>query len=72
MAGYYDVILGLIPLSLAGITGALVTAGFGLTTAVPLASLVALVLLGHAMFINGPVDGSAGSEAAQDQPFSAD
>jgi len=72
MAGYYDVILGLIPLSLAGITGALVAAGFGLTTAVLLASLVALVLAGHAIFVNAPVDESAGSEATENNTISAD
>jgi len=43
MTGYYDIVLGLIPLALAGITGVLVLAGFALTTAIPLASVVAVV-----------------------------
>lgn len=56
MTGYYDVVLGLIPLALAGITGVLVFAGFALTTAIPLASIVAVGLIGHAMFVRTPVD----------------
>ena len=56
MTGYYDVVLGLIPLALATITAALTFAGFALTTAVPLASLVAVGLIGHAMFVRAPVD----------------
>lgn len=60
MTGYYDLVLGLIPLVLAGITGALTVAGFGLTTAVPLASIAAVALIGHAMFVRGPVDATPG------------
>lgn len=56
MTGYYDIVLGLIPLALAGITGALMLAGFSLTTAIPLASIVAVGLIGHAMFVRTPVD----------------
>lgn len=72
MTGYYDLVLGLIPLALTGITGVLSVMGFGLTTAVPLASLVSLGLVGHAMFINAPVDSSAESPARQDSTMSAD
>ena len=56
MTGYYDVVLGLIPVALLGITTALVVVGVGLTTAVPLAALVASALMGHAMFVNGPME----------------
>ena len=56
MTGYYDVVLGLIPLALLGIAGTLTVAGFELTTAVPLAAVVAVGLIGHALFVNGPVD----------------
>lgn len=56
MTGYYDIVLGLIPLTLAGIAGALTVLGFSLTTAVPLASIVAVALIGHAMFVRAPVD----------------
>ena len=56
MTGYYDIVLGLIPLTLAGIAGTLSVVGFSLTTAVPLASIVAVALIGHAMFVRAPVD----------------
>lgn len=54
MAGYYDIVLGLIPLALGGIAAALTLAGIGLTVAVPIAALVAVGLIGHGMFVNAP------------------
>lgn len=54
MTGYYDVVLGLIPLTLAGITGTLAFAGLGLTVAVTVGALVAVLVMGHAMFVRGP------------------
>jgi len=73
MTGYYDIVLGLIPLAMAGITGVLYLAGFALTTAIPLASIVAVGLIGHAMFVRAPVDptppeSSAQSESVQPDP----
>lgn len=56
MTGYYDIVLGLIPLALVGITASLLGFGLELTTAVPAASLVAVGLIGHAMFVRAPVD----------------
>ncbi|MBV0923332.1 hypothetical protein KTS45_03895 [Halomicroarcula limicola] len=56
MTGYYDIVLGLIPLAMAGITGVLSISGFALTTAIPMASVVAVGLIGHAMFVRAPVD----------------
>lgn len=56
MTGYYDVVLGLIPLALSGITGVLLLGGFALTTAILLGSVVAVGLIGHAMFVRAPVD----------------
>ncbi|PSP82992.1 hypothetical protein BRC83_08125 [Halobacteriales archaeon QS_1_68_17] len=69
MAGYYDLILGLIPLTLAGITGTALVGGLALTTAVQVASLAAVALVAHAMFVRAPVEdvpatASAGSNAA--------
>ncbi|MFB6096381.1 MAG: hypothetical protein ABEJ74_03220 [Haloferacaceae archaeon] len=58
MTGYYDYVLGFIPAALLGITTTLMLAGISLTTAVPLASTVAVAAMGHAMFVNGPVDRS--------------
>ena len=56
MMGYYDYVLGLIPLTLLGLTGLLVLSGMGVTTAVPLGAGVSGLVVGHALFINGPVD----------------
>lgn len=63
MPGYYDLVLGLIPLSLAGISGVLVATGMALTLAIPLAGVIAIALIGHAMFVRTPV-----SEAAPSAP----
>lgn len=68
MTGYYDIVLGLIPLALAAITAALSFAGLGLTTAVPLASLVAVGLIGHAMFVRAPVDASTPTRSTGFEP----
>jgi len=59
MTRYYDLVLGLIPLTFVSIAVALVAAGLSTTTAVTGGSLVAVGLVGHAMFVNGPVDSSA-------------
>lgn len=63
MSRYYDFVLGMIPLALGGIAALLVAVGFTVTTAIPLASTVAVGLIGHAMFVNGPVDGGDGTDA---------
>ena len=69
MTEYYDLVLGLIPLAFVAVTGLLVSGGIGLTTAVPLGTLVSLGLVVHGMFINGPVDAPAPSPDDRDQPF---
>ena len=56
MTGYYDLILGLIPLSLIGVTAALSVLGFSITSAVPLAASIPVALIGHALFVNSPVE----------------
>ncbi|WP_435332525.1 hypothetical protein [Haloarchaeobius sp. TZWWS8] len=66
MTGYYDVVLGLIPVSLLGGTGALtMLADLELTTAVPIAALFAAFLVGHAMFVRGPTDHHPEAEPSQ-------
>jgi hypothetical protein len=79
MTGYYDIVLGLIPVSLITISAAFVVAGFTLTFAVAAASTVGVALVGHAMFVNGPVDADASTRtdtstanASRDTPVSAD
>jgi hypothetical protein len=64
MTGYYDIVLGLIPVALLGITAALTVVGISLTAAVPIGSLVAMAIIGHAMFVNTPAE-------AADEPRSA-
>jgi len=63
MTGYYDFILGLIPLALVGVTAVLNVAGLAVTMAVPLGAGVAVLLVGHALFVNGPVDTGTSSSA---------
>jgi hypothetical protein len=53
---YYDLVLGLIPITLVSFTGLLTVSGFGLTTAVPVAAATAAGIVGHAMFVRTPTD----------------
>ncbi|MFB6113834.1 MAG: hypothetical protein ABEJ58_06995 [Halodesulfurarchaeum sp.] len=55
MTSYYDVVLALIPVALFGLGGGLQFAGLAQTTAVSVGGLVSVGLVGHAMFVNGPV-----------------
>lgn len=55
MTGYYDYVLGLIPLLFGGVTAVLFFAGFDPSSAVLVAALPAVGLMGHAMFVRGPV-----------------
>ena len=71
MTGYYDIVLGLIPVALLGITAALTFVGLSLTTAVPIGALVAMVIIGHAMFVNSPADVSDEAQSAR-PPLNAD
>lgn len=64
MVSYYDLVLVLIPLALVAVAGLATVAGFGLTTAVPLGAGVSAALIGHAMFVNGPVEGSDDAQTA--------
>lgn len=56
MAEYYDYVLALIPLTLVGIAALLVVTGWDVTAAVPVAAGSSTLLIGHALFVNGPVD----------------
>lgn len=56
---YYDLILGLIPVALLGLTALLTTAGLALTAAVPLAGTISAGMIGHAMFVRTPTDAPA-------------
>lgn len=65
MTGYYDIVLGLIPIAFAGISGTLAFAGLGLTIAVTVGALVAVIVMGHAMFVRAPT-----VTPSEDQPSS--
>jgi hypothetical protein len=68
MTGYYDYVLGFIPLALLGVSGVLTTAGFATTTAVALGASVAFVGVAHALFVNGPVDDTVAVPTTQSPP----
>ncbi|WP_049893818.1 hypothetical protein [Halogranum rubrum] len=65
MTGYYDYVLGVIPLALLGITAVLSVVGFPLAMAVPAGGGVAALVIGHALFVNGPVNPTAQSQGPQ-------
>lgn len=75
MTGYYDIVLGLIPIALVGITVALTLVGLSLTAAIPVGAFVAMGIIGHAMFVNTPTDlmeePQSQSQSAQ-SPLNAD
>ena len=52
---YYDAVLGLIPLTVGSIAVALLWVGVALPVAVSAGSVVAVGLIGHAMFVRTPV-----------------
>ncbi|MGB9985941.1 hypothetical protein [Salarchaeum japonicum] len=68
MSEYYDVILGIIPLAFLGTIGGFSFSGFSLTTAVTAAGLVGVALVGHALFVNGPVDSTSTPDAPATTP----
>lgn len=68
MARYYDVVLALIPASLLGVATALIVAGFPMATAVPVGALVASGLIGHALFVNTPLEDTEDHAASAQQP----
>ncbi|ELY57434.1 hypothetical protein [Natronolimnohabitans innermongolicus] len=71
MTGYYDIVLGLIPVALLGITAALSVVGLSLTAAIPVGAFVAMAIIGHAMFVNAPAD-SAEEPRSSSPPMNAD
>jgi len=54
MTRYYDYVLGLIPAAMGGVTLLLFMAGIQLTVAVPAGAAAAVVIIGHALFVNIP------------------
>ena len=56
MPGYYDYVLGLIPLTLFGFTGGLMQTSLALTQALPVAAAVTIGIIGHALFVRPPTE----------------
>jgi len=56
MVDYYDFVLGFIPLAFVGLGGGLYAVGLETTIALTVGGLAAVALVGHALFVNGPVD----------------
>jgi len=54
MSRYYDFVLGLIPAVMFGLTAILFLAGIQLTMAVPVGAGAAVLVIGHALFVNVP------------------
>jgi hypothetical protein len=65
MTDYYDVVLGLIPVTAALVAAALLGAGADLSLAVSAGSLVSVGIMGHAMFVRAPGCESAIRTAAR-------
>jgi hypothetical protein len=73
MTGYYDYVLGFIPLALLSVSGVLTFAGLPTTTAVALGAGVAFLAVAHALFVNGPVDETVAPAASPSgNPVNAD
>jgi len=68
MTNYYDLVLGAIPLALGGVAALLTVLGIPLTTSVGLAGGLSVGVIGHAMFVNAPVDAPTTSAPAADTP----
>ena len=64
MAGYYDYVLVLIPLAMLTVVGLLTTFGWSVVTAAPVGAGVSTLVIGHALFVNAPVD----TPVVQDAP----
>ncbi|MFB6123533.1 MAG: hypothetical protein ABEJ78_08750 [Haloferacaceae archaeon] len=71
MTGYYDYVLGVIPLVLFGLTAVLSGVGLQLTQAVPVGAGAAVLVIGHALFVKAPVDAPAAT-APKTKPLNAD
>jgi hypothetical protein len=56
MPDYYDYVLAFVPVALVGITTLLGAAGVDLLVAVPVGAAAASLAVGHALFVNGPVN----------------
>jgi len=70
MTRYYDYVLGLIPAAMLGVTLLLFMSGIQLTVAVPAGAAAAVLIIGHALFVNVP--GEVESMPQSSRPPNAD
>jgi hypothetical protein len=66
MTGYYDCVLGLIPVALVGVTASLTLVGLSVTSALPFGAVAAGTVMAHAMFVRSPVAGDAPAQRSAD------
>ena len=66
MTGYYDYVLGLIPVALIGVTASLTLVGLSVTSALPFGAVAAGTVMAHAMFVRNPVAGDAPAQRSVD------
>ena len=67
MPEYYDYVLGLIPLTLFGLTGGLLQTGLALTQALPIAAAVTIGIIGHGLFVRPPSGTQAGGRSSENR-----
>jgi len=72
MTRYYDYVLGLIPAAMAGVTLLLFLSGIQLTMAIPAGAAAAVLVIGHALFVNVPGQGESRPEPQSTRPPNAD
>lgn len=71
MTSYYDHILGLIPVAFTAVAATLYFTGIQSALAIPAAGGVAVALVGHALFVNGPVDDAPDATAVTQHQHAA-
>lgn len=71
MTEYYDIILGLIPVTILGLGGGLQFVGVSQTPAVAIGGLAAVGMVVHAMFVKAPVDEPTTEQHARDSTGSS-
>ena len=73
MTRYYDYVLGLIPAVILGVTAILSLACIQLTMAVPVGAGAAVLVIGHALFVNVPGQSESMAETRSNvQPSNAE
>ena len=65
---YYDLVLGSIPASFVGVTGALGTMGVDLAIAIPSAAILSLGVILHALFVRAPTESTSRHQSAATPP----